>query len=226
MTERPILFSAPMVRALLDGSKTQTRRIIKPQPERRVIDGVGPMLTFSKPRGTDRWLWPNAKDAVLASCRYGQPGDRLWVRETFCLESNFNVDCVEAYPPPHDDGRPIQWHEDVDYGRWWHQPHYAATDPEPELEYEDREGPGVRWKPSIHMPRWVSRTLLEVTAVRAERAQSISEADALAEGVGNLYDHLPTARERFEWLWRSINGDESWTANPWVWVIEFKRITA
>jgi hypothetical protein len=221
--ERPILFKAEMVRAILEGRKTQTRRIAK---------------EFNGFQDMDKLLarFPNQQ-----GCPYGKPGDRLWVRETFCIESSREV----TYEPPFSDGRPIRHHNDEHWGPWWQQPHYRATDPAPELEIGTGE-PGVKWRPSIFMPRWASRITLEITAVRVERLQSISEADARAEGVrlsqravspskaqSFWWDYLrsepscPWARESFGTLWESINGPDgpgSWDANPWVWVVEFRRV--
>jgi len=166
MKERPILFSGPMVRAILEGRKTQTRRIVKPQPlrDRGVMafnDGEHPQMR----------------------CPYGKPGDRLWVRETWCPD-------VEPYTF-----------------------RYKADGDEP-LE---------RWRPSIHIPRWASRITLEVVSVRVERLQNISEDDALAEGI-TLVERGTSPVDQFNKLWESINGPGSWEANPWVWVVEFKRI--
>jgi hypothetical protein len=192
MKERPILMSAPMVRAILAGTKTQTRRVVKPAPKL-----VGGAWFFYK-RGLPVYV-PNVS-AAADSCPYGQPGDRLWVRESF-------RDARAAML-----GRVL----------------YRA------------DGENIcGWKPSIHMPRHLSRITLEVTAVRVERLQDISEADAQAEGVtpkwepgcsGRLMDALggfsfrPAASAYAE-LWEQINGPGSWDANPWVWVIEFKRVT-
>lgn len=193
MITRPILFSGAMVRALLDGSKTQTRRAVKLQVQhdeswvggwkivhKRVTQAL---LTFNQLRGK-----PLGSDAAL--CPYGQPGDRLWVRETFC---------------------------DLDDG---------------EFEYRaDGEcDPNVvpRWTPSIHMPRAASRILLEIVSVRVERLQDISEGDARAEGVDKAEVlSMPCAdgaTAAYSALWQRINGPGSWEANPWVWVVEFKRV--
>ena len=223
MKERPILFSGPMVRAILAGNKTQTRRVVKPQPPEcaealRDIPGTPrwyaayahadtEFSTEYRPLGSDQqhnWR-----------CPYGQPGDRLWVRETFALEH-----CAEyGQQPPHSDGRPIKYGIDHDEPRWI-QPHYKATDMTPELAYDDTDQPCCRWKPSIHMPRWASRITLEVKDIRVERLQDISEADAIAEGrsltVGDERGYFPET-------WEAINGAGSWAANPWVWVIEFSH---
>ena len=208
MTDRPILFGAPMVRALLAGTKTQTRRVVKPQP--RTVD--------EKPRHLpNEWgFWggsyPDHGSAVR--CPYGAPGDRLWVRETWAL-----VD---------DRSKPATTRSGV---------LYRATDRR-ERSFSGSE----KWRPSIHMPRWASRITLEVTGVRVERLQDISEEDAKAEGAAHriapggdlsaVFDALPGEeaapigyQAHFRDLWESINGAESWAADPWVWVVSFRRVT-
>jgi hypothetical protein len=205
MKERPILFSAPMVRAILEGRKTQTRRLVGPRH----------VMCVGRPE--------------LADCPYGEPGDRLWVRETFAIECS--VDGIDQ-PLPHDDGRPHRRHHHEHGESWWQQPHYRATDPAPELCITDKDGyevPGVQWKPSIHMPRWASRITLRVTSVRVERLQAITESDAWAEGVHpdwcGVDEHGP--RASFSALWDQINGARaSWDSDPWVWVIGFERVGA
>ena len=199
MKERPILFSAPMVRALLAGTKTQTRRIFK--PDRMTWDANGRYTTYAMRGGelSTTGSGPFKPSSWLHYCPYGQPGDRLWVRETFARI----------------DGQTRPWIE-TDY-----QATYTHGD-----RLGDTLGIKKRWTPSIHMPRHASRITLEVTGVRVERLQDISEADAIAEGVRNSL-HLPGgrfARENFEHLWWTVNGDGSWESNPWVWVIEFKRV--
>ena len=216
MKERPIIFSAPMVRAILSGAKTQTRRVVK-------------VRCHSICEGDDGKLWPWSEDAELAEdfwhpCPFGEPGDRLWVREAFihepadyCWEASVSIPCRPAFTV------------------------YRA----------DHEGDtrGAGWKPSIHMPRWASRITLEITDVRVQRVHDISEADAVAEGVRpgdgkwhDLGDGEAVFLDEFGWFaperytrhnaprhafreaWEIINGPESWNANPWVWVIEFKRL--
>lgn len=193
MTERPILFSAPMVRAILDGTKTQTRRVVKPCKDL----GIGCELAPCELAGE-----VNAGD--YSNARY-QPGDRLWVRETFLIP-----DARASNFPP-----------------WV----YAA-------DYTEADRPCTRWKPSIHMPRAASRITLEVTGVRVERLQDISEADAIAEGIEptmpnpghwNWRDYLIEGGQThavlsYKTLWESINGPDSWDLNPWVWVVEFQRV--
>lgn len=187
MKERPILFSGTMVRAILEGRKTQTRRLVKPAPI--FCSNVG-------------WEVFTPRDGALpldqVACPYGQPGDRLWVRETWAPNSVGSAIALILKSAP--------------------QPgvYYAAT-------HTGRVG--WRWRPSIHMPRWASRITLEVVAVRVQRLQDISRGDAMAEGCpfANMADG-GDPRIWYSWLWNQINGDGSWDANPWVWVIEFKRV--
>lgn len=218
MKERPILFSAPMVRAILEGRKTQTRRIIKPQPEPM---GHGDFGLHPKFGGGRKPL----------TTPYGIPGDRLWVKETYLPV----LDCPELPCQCEDEGPVI--HRLV---------LYRATD-EHRLEnwrYSDDEDDALpAWKPSIHMKREYSRITLEVAGVRAERLWDISNKDAWAEGCREFPDHpgkdyssywaldpdggaplADTPRDEFAGLWRSIHGDGSWQENPWVWVIELKRV--
>ena len=197
MAERPILFSAPMVRAILAGTKTQTRRVVKPQPAERGDNGgafmeIIPSLLPSRGGLFDvRYALDNPR---AIRCPYGQPGDRLWVRETFGhFERN------ENFKP----GAEVFYRADGNC-----------------LELEP-------WRPSIHMPRWASRITLEITGVRVERLQDISEADAYAEGIQHcdLWGD-GTPRGFYRVLWEQINGAGSWDASPWVWVVEFKRMEA
>ncbi|WP_422096847.1 hypothetical protein [Variovorax sp.] len=192
MKERPILFSAPMVRALLDGTKTQTRRVVKPQPDSISPDGIPARFFHQRAIGSG---YP-----VQIRSPYGQLGDRLWVRETWqAVRGDDRARHICTSPRPD-----VGWIE------------YAATPREDE--------PAYKWRPSIHMPRWASRIDLEVTGVRIERLQDISEADARAEG----YDigPPPCIDDPVRWyryLWEQLNGAGSWDANPWVWVVMFRR---
>lgn len=197
MKERPILFSGPMVRAILEGRKTQTRRIIKPQFTQlwgygvnHGDDRVSCHVNIVEPDGSWKFVY----------CPYGQPGDRLWVRETWTR-------LVAHHPPP----------EFV----------YKAdcTDPDGEDARQDyiRAGYPYQWRPSIHMPRKASRLTLEVASVSVERLQDISEDDARAEGCPANWGG--TAWSWFVWLWDSINSKRApWASNPWVWVVTFKRV--
>ena len=195
--ERPILFSGPLVRAILEGRKTQTRRVCKPS-----------WLRYLDPSE------PEDHAAALAQCPYGQPGDRLWVRETFAQMWNDEpCGCGVTFCPGH---------EHVEYRA-------DTGNPLPgEWPAELRGEPGSpRWRPSVHMPRWASRINLLVTHVRLERLQEIGEADILAEGV-DVTGHA-TPHEVWVDLWDSINGKRDggayvWARNPWVWVVEFRRL--
>jgi hypothetical protein len=212
--ERPILFSGEMVRAILDGRKTQTRRALNPQPDsslnaytarqvdrfklvgvdvksRRAIFEAG---NFAGPINAFR----DGRDSVKAdiACPYGAVGGRLWVRETFGTML-------------HADGERV---------------HYLADGATP----KDWRGNALRWRPSIHMPCWASRLTLEITDVRVERLQSISYADVLAEGcpVASV-GASPADHDWYRQLWESLNATRGfgWDVNPWVWVISFKQVT-
>ncbi len=187
MKDRPILMSAPMVRAILDGTKTQTRRPVKSLALEWLQPGMFTPEYVAMPEN--------------GLCPYGQPGDQLYVRETWARD---------------DEDGALFYRADVGTGN-------EADDWQRNI---DDGASGYRWKPSIHMPRAASRITLEVTAVRVERLQDISEADAIAEGIPRGGPENPDGIEKREYraLWERINGPGSWEANPWVWVIEFKRL--
>ena len=210
--ERPILFSAPMVRALLDGSKTQTRRAMKRQPDYPII--ITPDPHTNRYQIGERE--PVTEAALLRTSPYGQPGDRIWVRETW-------RGVVTISPPGA-------------------APEYGVARYVPDREHCQRveyaaaqERDGEPWRPSIHMPRWASRILLEIVSVRVERLNACSDADAVAEGIGLNPSAIgmkltnppveSMAIAMYRALWESINGPDSWAVNPWVWVVEFKRVT-
>ncbi|AVB28538.1 hypothetical protein L6218_11900 [Pseudomonas syringae pv. syringae] len=202
--ERPILFSAPMVRAILSGRKKVTRRALKVQPH---IDVSGNFCVGGANYGQDIYGKPVTKHFVSSHCPYGQPGDRLWVREAW--QDDAQVNAIAPRELSH--GEPIQYPAD---GASRQNGCSMIT-------------PG-KTRPSIHMPRWVSRILLEINDVRVERLQDISEGQA--EGVNFLrsapdLDETLTAAQLFDCLWSSINSADSWNANPWVWVVEFKPVT-
>ena len=240
MKESPILFSAPMVRALLAGTKTQTRRIFK--PDRMTWDANGRYTTYAMRGGelSTTGSGPFKPSSWLHYCPYGQPGDRLWVRETWQVAretldyetgGEYNVfEWTDELGDPR-----LHLNGDARFGMkaglfyvadGEHKNpsvFYNLTGIDNKTILRPRE---ITWRPSIHMPRWASRISLGITSVRVERLQDISEADAIAEGVRNSL-HLPGgrfARENFAHLWWTINGDGSWESNPWVWVIEFKRV--
>jgi hypothetical protein len=220
MRERPILFSGPMVRALLAGTKTQTRRIMQRQPENEPWTaytlfgqaGYTPDREWvARENGPD---YPDGKEDECW-CPYARRrGDRLWVRETW-------MDLQGTGIEHRDRGGKLQRYA------------YAADTPVGTHGDECRKDFGLKWRPSIHMPRVASRILLEVNSLRVERLAEISEADARAEGVepndayaGPAKDRQGGWRNGYRILWEQINGPGSWDANPWVWAIEFKRITS
>lgn len=214
MKERPILFSAPMVRAILNGTKTQTRRAVKG------IDGV---FTLCPGEVVDQCIvavgekahrpWPMGEhpdrphDFHPLRCPYGQAGDRLWVRETWTV--------------------PYLWRGGDKI---------ALED----LRYRADNNLRLPWHPAIHMPRLASRITLEITGVRVERLNEISELDAISEGIekhpneklwrivpnprGPMGGYTPIPIHAYRMLWESINGSGSWDANQWVWVVDFKRV--
>lgn len=236
MTERPILFSGREVRAVLSGQKAQARRIVKPQPAhscRYEMNGAGDKALHlaDGPRGGASHVRKTLYVPVKATsadhrlpCPFGAPGDHLWCRETFALEHLG------------EDGERVVWK--ADRAALWlsdgEKPHYLESDYKP-----------ARWTPAVQMPRRLSRIMLEVTGVRVQRLQDISEEDAKAEGLkvtgptvnqaGEVIDDRPgylgygslwhDPRRAFEAIWDSINGKSApWSSNPWVWVLEFKRV--
>lgn len=245
--ERPILFSDEMVRAILDGRKTQTRRVVKPEP-------TPPPARACKWKDNE-WLWESnsGKQGIFYpnrfKCPFGASGDNLWVRESWR---------IDGWPGegPHTIGyrdgstmedRSTGWEDNYEdwYQRVWDQSCDDCESAGLELDENDQyprpcNGFPTRWRPSIHMPRWASRITLEVTGVRVERLQDISEEDANREGMmfhdGRGIGHsgwrwsrshgvvYPTCRIAFSHLWGSINGADSWNENPWVWVVEFRVV--
>ncbi|MDR4572127.1 hypothetical protein PAG49_06225 [Klebsiella pneumoniae] len=207
ITERGMIFNAEMVRAILDGRKTQTRRPIKWKQTR--FTEIGEREDGSK--------WPWSEDAEHAfdfwhPCPFGSVGDRIWVRETF-QGPLFDFDLMDSYCK---DSTPFEKSEFCVYK--------ADGVPAPEF-YDADDELHCCWRPSIHMPRWASRILLEITGVRVERLKNISDRDALREGCSTAdMKSGDCVADVFARLWASIYGDESWNSNPWVWVIEFKRI--
>ncbi|MBW3496949.1 hypothetical protein KO538_00140 [Janthinobacterium sp. NKUCC08_JDC] len=227
MKERQMLFNAPMVRALLAGTKAQTRRIIKPQPQMVTDKRIEPW------RGDPAVLLSLLADSGR-KCPYGQPGDRIWGRETFFAYGRW----VTRYSEKKGSD---EWHF-IDMTAECDRTHqYDADSPDVPLA-AGRGGalPGWYKRPSIFMPRAASRILLEIVSVRVERLNDCSDADARAEGVApdqvrqisvfgaNDVERAAIYRRAaiapYERLWESINGAGSWAANPWVWVIEFKRV--
>lgn len=217
MKERPILFSGEMVRAILDGRKTMTRRVIKPQPR---LNDAG--LLAWKTSGCLQNIGRSAEEMLIGHCPYGQPGDLLWVRETWA-----SLDGVDHLSP-----KDIELLcRDAGYktgpcGDLWYQADNSYR------QWGDDKQTKGKWRPSIHMPRWASRINLEVVSVRVERVQDITEEDAIAEGSqyfltsGKMKRNEMSMRSAFANLWDSINLKRGygWDSNPWVWVVEFKRL--
>ncbi|AMW57959.1 hypothetical protein CHY68_18060 [Salmonella enterica] len=199
MKERGMIFNAEMVSAILSGRKTQTRRPIKWKQTR---------FTEIAERD-DGSLWPWAEDCerggdIWFTCPFGEVGDRIWVRETFRVHSRAT------------DVATLVYRASV-RNSWTEQTHRVP------VAVCNKPATPEKWTPSIHMPRWSSRITLEITDVRVERLNSITESDAEAEGVTDTGFGVLLV-DGFRYLWKSIYGDDSWQANPWVWVIEFKRV--
>lgn len=195
MKETGLMFKAPLVRAILDGQKTQTRRLVKWKgldkglnlgfSGLRAVNGGNEWVLESNSRTSSEWR------CQPTLCPMGQPGDRIYVRETFARVPTVCGSDELVFAADYQDG--------------------------------SDKAAGVKYTPAIHMPKTDARIWLEVTGVRVERLQDITDADALAEGVDRTNTSIPGyARERFRQLWESTGGD--WAANPWVWVIDFKRI--
>lgn len=235
MKERPIIFSGPMVRAILDGRKAQTRRIVKPQPPARQNEAQFPCIEKHEPLNGVRF-WQYAGDGTNSSeairCPYGAPGDRLWVRESWRTARSLD----HVRPSNLVAGAPVEYMAD----RW--NPGFGMCD----------KGKG---RPSIFLPRWASRLTLEITGARVERLNEISEEDAYNEGIevepldmsisaknylrkdawfnnwgvesvpDFQYEPSETLfRKSYETLWESINGPGSWAANPWIWCVSFRKL--
>jgi hypothetical protein len=229
MTDRPILFKTDMVKAILEGRKTQTRRVLKPQPTNKLQKGA------MDPHWYDQDFVCIAHTGKYIKCPYGDLGDLLWVRESWCLSQPYDP---ETYY--------FQYKAD------------RRNSYEPASEKYDYATPYI-WKPSIHMPKEACRLWLNITNIRVERLQNITAEDAIAEGIGSWTDdrlksnpvryqvytnedpealYTSDPRDSFESLWDSINGkgsrnksgkgddlDLSWAANPWVWVVDFEKTT-
>ncbi len=212
-----------MVRALLDGSKTQTRRVLRDQ---------NPVDLGAAMHGTHlsrRSVFDKVAQTVVGTrlavvrCPYGQPGDQIWVRENWQYANwtedgypwiGYQADGAEKLIEP----IPSEWSERL-FDIW------AGLSETENLAIDSRAA-DRRWRSSIHMPRWASRITLEITGVRVERLQVISRGDAMAEGCP--FPNMAQGDDPRKWyaeLWESINGKSSWDANPWVWVIEFQRVT-
>lgn len=207
--EKPILFSTPMVNAILSGKKTQTRRIMPfcNQIDVEDLNEISFREMMNYPDNSFRAIFDTDDAPFSEKCKYGKVGDLLWVRESYCPKYYDNYS--NAYK--------AQWNDIA-----------AELIPEP------------KWKPSIYMPKSACRIWLQVTNIKVERLQQISEDDSIKEGIDSKFnkmfektmylDYLTNTFNRvnpinsYKTLWESINGENSWLANPWVWVIEFKRV--
>lgn len=206
MLERGMIFNAEMVRAILDGRKTQTRRPVRfPVLDKNLrCELAGNELAGELSAGN------------YLNSAFGKPGDRIWVRETFRVHSRATDVATLVYKASVRNS-------------WTEQTHRVP------VSVCNKPATPEKWTPSLHMPRWASRILLEITGVRVERLNAISEENAASEGVaqfrGGFWKHYQpgwtqhqlSARGSFVTLWKSIYDEESWQSNPWVWVIEFKR---
>lgn len=227
MRERPILFKGAMVRAILAGQKTQTRRAVKPAPPAG-HSWAGWCGYSTAPADEGKAVWSVGDGPLMiephrVACPFGQPGDRLWVRETFLPDPESDHDAWDGHTDTF-----VSW---SGCGSRVNGVPPALRSSKHCIYRADWTGPDLVWRPSIHMPRWACRIVLEITAVRVERLQAISARDCQAEGIrsdagggfhvedGTHYSAHPD--ESFASLWTSTGGD--WDSNPWVWVIEFKR---
>ncbi|HBV8971151.1 TPA: hypothetical protein MD887_004801 [Klebsiella oxytoca] len=229
MLERGMIFNAEMVRAILDGRKTQTRRPVRFP----VLDkNLGCELAGNELAG-------ELSAGNYLNSAFGKPDDRIWVRETWGVVSHELDEDGRIRPWTPD--RPATAINEMPFGNGYYSGHaiYAADGDFTWGDDDGYEDGRSCWKPSIHMPRWASRITLEITNVGVQRLQSISPNDAAREGLVKLPatgrycinqgvqyfgGASQDAREVFSWLWESIYGADSWKANPWVWVIEFKRV--
>ncbi|WP_323067222.1 hypothetical protein [Klebsiella quasipneumoniae] len=230
MKERGMIFNGEMVRVILNGRKTQTRRPVKFP----VLDkNLGCELAGNELAG-------ELSAGNYLNSAFGKPGDQVWVRETWGVVSH-ELD-EDGRIQPWTPNRPATAIHEMPFGNGYYSGHaiYAADGDFTWCDDDGYEDGRSCWKPSIHMPKAASRILLEITGVRVERLNAISEEDAEAEGIDmealydsqDCYDCIadhnmtgrPTVTGAFKYLWESIYGEEGWKSNPWVWVIEFKRV--
>ncbi|HHH0020682.1 TPA: hypothetical protein ACPZNJ_004524 [Yersinia enterocolitica] len=221
MNEKPILFNAEMVNAILSGRKTQTRRIMRDQPEVIPPEDECGVPGYWIPYNAGKTMVRN--EMMTITCPLGAVGDQLWVRECFRVHSRATDVATLVYRAS-------------ERNSWTEQTRRVP------VSDCNRPVSPEKWTPAIHMPRWASRINLLITGVRVERLNDISDADAMSEGIdadrlAESQDHYdciadhnmtgrPTAKGYFSSLWQSIYGEENWEANPWVWVIEFERMEA
>jgi len=254
MKERPILFNTAMVQAILAGHKTQTRRAVNPQPSTE-HNWHGWIIESTCRNDEGKACWAIGESPLLNKPHrvrppFGKVGDRLWVREAWHdvhplqAAGRFSKEGRAGIPAMNENYRTI-YKADGDYPPIWHCENYPfrtldksqSTFP----DWDQPKGVSFGWRPSIHMPRWACRIILEVTGLRVERLQDISESDAVAEGLNKpiyiknesgqltpppgetLLSAFPTAKHWFSTVWNGVY--ENWSVNPWVWVVEFKVLT-
>ncbi len=245
-TARPILFSAPMIRALLAGTKTQTRRVMKSQPYSNGFhfdgqdilchnDYLPPSAMLMDVRsGNNSYTDSDVESrGFVGHCPHGQPGDLLWVRETWAKEET-EEEIIDADTGP--SGCYHTTYRWIHYRATPHKGYRVLPDRVPVTHLHESQPDSAstikRWKPAIHMPRYASRLTLRLTAVRVERLQEISADDAFAEGIDStlvtsspwIGHCAPAEVHAYAALWESINGAGSWAANPWVWCLSFNVI--
>lgn len=240
MKETGLMFKAPLVRAILEGRKTQTRRILKPQPAPNHPHDDGTKWIIERglhtPVGSVGHL--SVREKMGLRCPMGQPGDRIYVRETWAdliAVSPSSDEPMAIGPGERLIETPTSWTDDKGRTRWNYDGQVIAYRANSNVEFCDGDvfsgefadkSDMPRWRPSIHMPKEFARIWLEITGVRVERLLSITEADAKAEGAvlkNSPAAHLTSYCRGFQELWESTGGD--WPANPWVWVIDFKTIS-
>jgi hypothetical protein len=235
MKKRPIIFSSKMVRSILDGRKTLTRRVVK-WPVSTSDHGAS-----HSPMVMRKGIWWKPKEI----CPYGQPGDRLWVKETWKIGSFMEGDPIEFQYRADGKEAPenVDYTDSLTYNDWNERIDIQSTDYLIKINWPNKNEDGVflwdrgcsplPWHPSIFMPRWASRITLEVMKVRVERLQDITLEDVAAEGIGRytfakgvLSETPPDPRWKFIELWDAINAKRGfgWEVNPWVWVVEFRRL--
>ncbi len=245
MKERPIRFTTEMVRAILEGRSTQTRRVINPQPPESATE----VFYWSRPKGkppegyaeSGCWCWYPGGLKFVAKCPYGEVGDRMWVKEIWRVGAWDEDEGVIAVDYKADDYCRREWLEVPDpeyFNKLWIESSDDAaragliTDAEGRYRWKPGEAP-TRWRSARFMPRFVARILLEITNIRVERLQDIGSEDIHAEGIDRWDDYkggkhisVYQSRGRFRALWDSINARRGygWDTNPYVWVVEFRRV--
>ena len=247
--EHPILFSGEMVKAILDGRKTMTRRVVKPQPIKLDIGAWFPSGHPGDSKNRTGLHYANEhhfrKGFPIDFSPYGQLGDRLWVRETWKIASFMEGDpMLFQYRADGGEAEENDHYDELKYEGWFERVCIQSTDYLEKIKWPNKNDDGIYswdngksplpWRPAIFMPRWASRINLEIVSVKVERVQEITWQEVIPEGIGAstvsrgvLSDNPPNPRWKFIEVWNKINAKRGfgWDINPWVWVIEFKRVT-